>query len=39
MYLGAPELCDGLDNNCNAVLPLNEIDNDGDDIVECTIDV
>jgi hypothetical protein len=32
------EICDGLDNNCDLSLPLNEIDNDGDDYVDCSID-
>jgi len=38
VYSGADELCDGLDNNCNSVLPVDEIDNDSDTYVECTID-
>ncbi|MBX2803325.1 MAG: hypothetical protein KTR31_36935 [Myxococcales bacterium] len=37
VYPGAPEICDGLDNNCNTVVPGIERDNDGDDFVECTI--
>ncbi len=39
VYPNAPELCDGQINNCNTgSLPLNEVDNDGDNFVECTID-
>ena len=34
----ATEICDGLDNDCNNSLPTNEVDNDSDDYVECTID-
>ncbi len=39
VYSGATEICDGLDNDCNTVLPGNEVDNDSDTYVECTIDV
>jgi large repetitive protein len=38
VYPNAIELCDGLDNDCNSVLPSNEIDDDSDGYVECTID-
>ena len=37
-FNGAPELCDGLDNDCNSAVPGDEIDDDGDGHVECTFD-
>ena len=38
IYPSALELCDGLDNDCDTVLPADESDDDGDGYVECTID-
>ena len=38
LYPNAPELCDGLINDCGSTLPSIEIDDDGDGFVECTID-
>ena len=39
IYPGAPQLCDGKNNNCSdpsyPTVPLNEVDNDGDGTAEC----
>ena len=36
IYPGAPEICDGIINNCNnTTLPIAETDDDGDFYVEC----
>ena len=38
VYLNAPELCDGQSNACSVSIPSDEIDDDNDGFVECTID-
>jgi subtilisin family serine protease len=38
IHPGAPELCDGLDNDCNDVVPADETDPDEDGVSECAGD-
>ena len=37
-YPSAPEICDGQVNECGGSLPTDEVDDDDDGYVECTLD-
>jgi len=38
VHPGAPEICDGLDSNCDSILPPNEVDADADGFPICAGD-
>ncbi|KKW34062.1 MAG: Shell matrix protein [Parcubacteria group bacterium GW2011_GWA2_53_21] len=38
IHPAAPEVCNGLDDNCNGTLPGNDVDEDEDGVLECAGD-
>ena len=39
IYPSAPEICDGLDNDCDETLPQDEVDGDGDGYISCSFEL